>query len=94
MANHAINDSQRQEINRLYIELVGPIGELLIDDAEALMHKHQWQGERGIQSYIRFLAENIQCPTARNTFLSASGQTPAADHADQKTVSLFHKRHG
>lgn len=58
-----------QAINQRFIEEVGPIGDLLIEDAFNTWRLKQWRGPSAFRHYIRFLADNIENTTLRNRFV-------------------------
>jgi hypothetical protein len=62
------------EVNNQYVDLVGPIGRMLIDDAETLWVKKHWREPYALRNYVRFLAENIPADEDRQAFIKQSGQ--------------------
>ena len=61
-------------INQQFINVVGPIGNLLIDDAKAMWQRKQWHGRAAIRHYITFLAEQIDDVSQRQKFAKDMSQ--------------------
>ncbi len=56
------------EINQRFIDEVGPIGEVLIEDTLKLWQISQWRGPTAFRRYIKCLAENIDNLVLRQRF--------------------------
>lgn len=56
-------------INRRFIDEVGPVGDLLIEDAFNLWRSKQWRGPSAFRHYIKALAFNIENNVLRERFL-------------------------
>lgn len=56
-------------INQRFIEEVGPIGDMLIEDAFNSWRLKQWRGPSAFRHYIRSLAENIENLVLRERFV-------------------------
>lgn len=56
-------------INQRFIEEVGPIGDLLIEDAFNAWRLKQWRGPSAFRHYIRSLAGNIENLVLRDRFV-------------------------
>lgn len=59
-------------INLRFIEEVGPVGDLLIEDAFNLWRRKQWRGPTAFRRYVESLAENIENQVLRERFLRDS----------------------
>jgi hypothetical protein len=62
------------DINRRFVRAVGPIGELLIDDARRLWRQQQWRGPAAFRHYIKNLADNIDDTPLRQRFIKDADQ--------------------
>lgn len=62
------------QINDHFIDAVGPIGELLIDDVKALWRQKGWRGPSAVRHYINALARNIDQEPMRKRFLERTSQ--------------------
>ena len=56
-------------INQRFIDEVGPIGEVLIEDTLKLWQANQWKGPTAFRRYIKNLAENIDNLVLRQRFV-------------------------
>lgn len=56
-------------INKRLIDEVGPVGDLLIEDAFNLWRTKQWRGPMAFRHYIKSLAGNIENKILRERFL-------------------------
>lgn len=63
-----------RDINQHFIEIVGPIGEMLIDDVRIEWRRKKWQGPSALRHYINALAGNIDQAELRKRFLDQTGQ--------------------
>jgi hypothetical protein len=61
-------------INQRFINEVGPIGELLIEDTKRLWHHQRWHGPAAFRHYIKHLADNIDDVDLQERFLADAGQ--------------------
>ncbi len=70
-------------IDAQFIDIVGPIGQLLIEDAKLLWRQKQWNGPSALRNYIKALAANIDSKPDRERFIQETSQTvmdAAANH--------------
>ena len=58
-----------EEINQRFIDEVGPIGEVLIEDTLKLWRLNQWRGPTAFRRYLKCLAENIDNLVLRQRFI-------------------------
>ncbi len=56
-------------IDDQFINLVGPIGQIILGDAKHLWRKKQWHGPSALRNYIKYLSENIDTSSDRERFL-------------------------
>jgi hypothetical protein len=56
-------------INQRFIDEVGPIGEVLIEDTLKLWRLNQWRGPTAYRRYLKCLAENIDNLVLRQRFI-------------------------
>lgn len=57
------------DINHRFIDEVGPIGEVLIEDTLKLWKINQWRGPTAFRRYLKCLAENIDNHVLRARFV-------------------------
>jgi hypothetical protein len=56
-------------INQRFIDEVGPVGDVLIEDILNLWRREQWRGSSAFRHYIKALAVNIDNKILRERFL-------------------------
>ncbi len=56
-------------INHRFIDEVGPVGEVLIEDTLNMWRTKQWRGPSAFRHYIKALANNIENKILRERFL-------------------------
>lgn len=56
-------------INQRFIDEVGPIGEVLIEDTLKLWDLKQWRGPTAFRRYLKCLAENVDNQVLRQRFV-------------------------
>ncbi|HKK57344.1 hypothetical protein [Marinobacter sp.] len=61
-------------IDQEFKSIVGPIGELLIEDARKLGRRKGWKGPSAPRHYISALAANIDSERDREAFLDATSK--------------------
>jgi len=61
-------------IDEQFINFVGPIGQLIIDDAKNLWRKKQWKGPSALRNYIKFLSENIDSKNDKEQFIQLASR--------------------
>lgn len=61
-------------IDREFTAVVGPIGELLIEDTRQLWRRKGWKGPSAPRHYISALAAHIDSERDREAFLSATSK--------------------
>lgn len=61
-------------INERFIEDVGPVGSILIDDTIQLWRSKRWHGPSAFRHYITNLAANIDNKTLKERFLHDAGR--------------------
>jgi len=69
MANHDPGQRLLEDINQRFIDEVGPIGEVLIEDTLKLWRINQWRGPTAYRRYLKCLAENIDNLVLRQRFV-------------------------
>lgn len=69
MADHDVGQALLADINQRFIDEVGPIGEVLIEDTLKLWHRNQWRGPTAYRRYLKCLAENIDNVVLRQRFI-------------------------
>lgn len=72
-------------INQRFIDDVGPIGDLLIDDAKRAWREQNWRGPVAFRHYIKNLASNIENNHCQQRFLDDAGQLLL--HAQNRAAS-------
>lgn len=60
-------------INARFIEDVGPVGSILIEDTIQLWRSKRWHGPAAFRHYINHLATNIDNRTLKERFLRDAG---------------------
>lgn len=69
MAHPDSGSALLHDINQRFIEEVGPIGEVLIEDTLKLWQLNQWRGPTAFRRYLKCLAENIDNLVLRQRFI-------------------------
>lgn len=69
MRNQNPGQALLDDINQRFIEEVGPIGEVLIEDTLKLWQLKQWRGPTAFRRYIKCLSENIDNLVLRQRFI-------------------------
>jgi len=62
------------KIDKLFIEQVGPFGQLLIEDAKDLWRQKGWKGPSALRHYVSALALHLDQPSAKDAFVKATNQ--------------------
>ncbi len=73
-----------KKINVQFVEIVGPIGKLLIEDAIALWKQKQWKGPSALRHYVTALANNIDDSKDKEQFIKATSELAMAAVAERK----------
>lgn len=85
MDSHAnINRQLIADIDQQFIDIVGPIGHLLIEDAKNLWRKKQWKGPSALRNYVKALSANIDSKTEREQFIQFTSQSAMNAAAQRK----------
>ena len=63
-----------KQIDELFIDCVGPIGQMLAEDARQLWRRNQWKGPSAFRNYIKVLASNIDSPSDKERFSKQTNQ--------------------
>jgi hypothetical protein len=74
-------------IDDLFVDIVGPIGQLLTEDAKNLWRQKQWQGPSALRNYIKALANNIDSVKDRERFIKESSRVVMDAAAAQNKIS-------
>lgn len=61
-------------IDREFTSVVGPIGELLIEDTRKLWRRKGWKGPSAPRHYISALAANIESERDRKAFIDVTSK--------------------
>lgn len=69
MAYSDAGNALLDDINQRFIEEVGPIGEVLIEDTLKLWRLNQWRGPTAFRRYLKCLSENIDNLVLRQRFI-------------------------
>lgn len=69
MADQDPGQTLLEDINQRFIDEVGPIGEVLIEDTLKLWRLNQWRGPTAFRRYLKCLAENIDNLVLRQRFI-------------------------
>lgn len=71
-----------EAIDKLFVESVGPFGQVIVQDTKALWKRKQWHGASAFRNYVKTLADNIDSNDERNEFIQATSRLVA--NAKQK----------
>jgi hypothetical protein len=69
MANQNPEQMLLNDINQRFVDEVGPIGEVLIEDTLKMWRVNQWRGPTAFRRYLKCLAENIDNLVLRQRFI-------------------------
>ena len=61
-------------VDACFIDIIGPIAQLLIEDAKNLWRQKKWQGPSAMRNYIKALAVNIDTAADKQQFLQLTSQ--------------------
>lgn len=72
------------EIDQHFIDVVGPIGQLLAEDAKTLWRRKQWKGPSALRNYLKVLTAQIESKSDREQFIQITSQTIMERAAKQR----------
>ncbi len=61
-------------IDACFTDIVGPIAQLLIEDAKQLWRQKQWHGHAALRNYIKVLAMNLDTTADKQEFIRLTSQ--------------------
>jgi hypothetical protein len=73
-------------IDKEFIEIVGPIGSLIIEDTRLLWRKKGWKGPSALRHYVTELAKNIDDNSEKQNFIQAASKLAMAATSARNSV--------
>jgi hypothetical protein len=61
-------------IDKQFINVVGPIGQILIEEAKSLWRQKQWSGPSALRNYVKALSSNIDTKADKESFVQQTSQ--------------------
>lgn len=72
-------------VDKNFIEIVGPIGSFIIEDSRLLWRQKGWKGPSALRHYVTELAKNIDDRVEKENFIQAASKLAMAATSAQKS---------
>jgi hypothetical protein len=66
------------DIDKNFIEIVGPIGSFIIEDTRLLWRQKAWKGPSALRHYVTELAKNIDNKKEKENFIQTASKLAMA----------------
>jgi hypothetical protein len=74
------------DIDKEFINIIGPIGSMIIEDTRLLWQKKAWKGPSALRHYVNVLASNIDDEDEKNAFIKTTSKLAMTATASRKQL--------